>query len=436
MSNPETVYRRHASSEGSIADPQDEPLAARLRCLRWDAEGDRRLAAMSPACWTMLAATLEERAGLSLLARRVQRAGIKPPADVAQKLRANGLVLAVRNLQSRIALADTIKATNSPALLLKGVDLADRLYGNPAHRPMGDVDFLVHGQDAMAYHHHLLAKGFSARNAPDAATRSASWQRHVYYVAPPGGAALPFELHWRLANEKGSRFVDLAGIWARSLPHAEFGPLARVMSPEDLFVYLCLHLKDHVFEGPLTNLWDIAEMLECPRLPLDWDILWQRAREWRLVETVRITLHMVTRTLGVPTRHLSEWSPDASLETLFPDGLLLLGQHSDSMSHAGARLGQVLSSKTRWRDRLTALAQGLVPSRLEIRLRYGRVDQNAWDDIRSYLRRWRSIGVMKAGVLSSWLRRDSDMRPRIDRITRLKAHLDDHAEIGDTNRPS
>jgi len=383
---------------------------------------------MSPASWPALIAALEKGAGLSLLARRLRRAGITPPAEVALALKRNGLALAVRNLQSRIALAEAIRATGKPALLLKGVDLADRVYGNAAHRPMGDVDFLVHDEDAMAYHEHLLAQGFEARNAPDAVTRTAAWQRHVYYAPPPGGVQLPFELHWRLANEKGSRSVDLAGVWARSLPHAEFGPLARVMSAEDLFLYLCLHLRNHAFEAPLTNLWDIAELLECPALPLDWDIVWQRTAEWRLTETVRITLHMLQKTLGVPVSHLSDWTPDAALESLLPDGLALLGRHSPSMPYAGARLGQLLSSGAGWRDRGRALAHGLVPPRLEIRLRYGRVDQGLADDIRSYVRRWRSVGLAKLTMVSAWLRGERDVRGRFDRIARLRAHLDDPAD--------
>jgi len=299
---------------------EHRPADADLRCLRWDIEGDRLLAALTPGAWDRLAAALDERSGLSLLARRLRRSGIKPPPSIAQRLRAHGMALAARTLQAQAQLAAAIAATGRPALLLKGADIADRLYGNLAHRPMGDIDFLVHADNVLAYHTHLLAAGFSASGAPDAEIQAASWQHHLFYAAPGGGMRLPFELHWRLSKGKHGEAIDLSGIWDRSLPHARFGTDARIMAPEDLFLYLCLHLRHHLFETPLTNIWDIAELIESEAIRLDWPVAWDRAREWQLEETVRITLYLVTTTLGVPTAHLSDWTPDPALARLLPNG--------------------------------------------------------------------------------------------------------------------
>jgi len=406
---------------------RDDTAGTLIRCLRWDEEGDQRLATMSPASWTDLIGVLEHKAGLPLLARRLKRAAIVPPPEVAAKLRPNGLALAVRNLQSRIALAKAIRAAERPALLLKGIDLAERLYRNPAHRSMGDVDFLVHEFDAMAYHHHLTLQGFRARHAPDAAARSVEWQRHAYYAAPAGAIHLPFELHWLLANGKDGKTIDMAGIWSRSQPHATMGPHGRIMAPDDLFLYLCLHLKNHAFEAPLINLWDIAELIEDPELPLDWGNIWQLAAEWRLMEAVRITLYLITKTLGVQTRHISDWSPDASIEELLPDGLALIGRHSASMPIVGARVGLLLAPNISLGKRVRALARGVFPSRLEIRLRYGEVDQGTFADFRSYWRRLRTIGRDKMVAVGAWMRGDGDLRHQVGRISRLRAHMEDAA---------
>jgi hypothetical protein len=313
-------------------------------------------------------------------------------------------------------------------MLLKGIDLAERLYRNPGHRPMGDVDFLVRDDDAMAYHDYLVGHGFRARHAPDATTRSVEWHRHVYYSPPPDPAQLPFELHWLLANGTAGRAIDMEGIWARSLPHSEQGELARVMAGDDLLLYLCLHLRNHAFEAPLTNLWDIAELVECDALKLDWETIWVRASEWGLTESVRIALYLVSKTLGSETRHISDWVPDADLERVLPDGLALLGRHSTDMPIAGARLGTLLSDHSGWRRRWQALARGLIPSRLEVRLRYGHPDQGLFGDLQSYWRRLHTIGGERLAATLSWATGKRDLRGRINRIARLRAHLEQSAE--------
>jgi len=202
-----------------MAEHRASNADADLRCLRWDAEGDRRLAALTADDWNRLAVALDGGAGLSLLARRLRRAGVEPPAAIAGRLRAHAMALAARTLQAQAQLATMIAATGRPALLLKGVDLADRLYGNLGHRAMGDIDFLVQPDDALAYHAQLLAAGFEASAAPDAAMRAVSWQHHTLYAPPAGPMRLPFELHWRLeGGEHGDR-IDLSAMWDRSLPH-------------------------------------------------------------------------------------------------------------------------------------------------------------------------------------------------------------------------
>ncbi|WEK00390.1 MAG: nucleotidyltransferase family protein [Candidatus Sphingomonas phytovorans] len=396
---------------------------AALRCLRWDSEGDRRLAGLTDADWPDLFALVERGAGLSLLARRLRRARLQPPAPFAARLRAHGMAVAARTLQARSLVAEAIAATGRPMLLLKGIDLADRLYGNLGHRQMGDVDFLVKDEDAMAYHASLVTLGFNAAAVPDAAMRSADWQHHLIYTTP-NPSQLPLELHWRLAGDRHGALIDIAGIWSRSLAHDALPPGARMMAPEDLFLYLCLHLQHHLFEAPLTSLWDIAELLDHPALPLDWRIIDTRAEAWALTDTVRLTLHLVTQTLGVPTQHLLDGAADPATTALLPEGLASLGLYSGSATIVGARLGQALAGESGWRVRCGTLLRGLVPPRLEVRTRYGRPDQGFWGDLRSYVVRFRAISRGKSAVLLSWMINKDGIRRSMTRTNRLRVHLD------------
>jgi hypothetical protein len=400
-----------------------DEAAALLGCLRWDAAGDSRLAALTQEEWPGLLAEAERDVGLSLLARRLRRASLRPPAPVASRLRAHGMAVAARTMQARALIGEAIAATGRPMLLLKGIDLADRLYANPGHRQMGDVDFLVKDEDAMACHAWLIARGFTASAVPDDAMRAIEWQHHLIY-APPGGSGLPFELHWRLAGGRLDSAIDMDGIWSRGLPHSALPDGARVMAPEDLFLHLCLHLQHHVFEVPLTSLWDIAELADCPALPLDWRIIRERAAAWGLYETVTATLHLVEQMLGAPMARHWDSIPDPALAALLPETAASLGSFPAIMPIAGARLGQALASGAGWQVRGAALLRGLVPPRLEVRARYGRPDQGLWGDLRCYAIRLRTIWRSKLAVLLSWASGKDDLRHSIDRINRLRDRFD------------
>ena len=394
-----------------------------LGFLRWDGASRERLGSLSDGEWSDLVVRVERSAGIPLLARHLRRTGITPPPAIAAPLRGHTFAVAGKTLQARSVLAEALVATRRPMLLLKGIDLGDRLYGNFGHRQMGDVDFLVHGEDAMAYHAHLVDRGFTASGVPDVEMRAAEWNHHVIY-APPGPGQLPFELHWRVADGPLGNAIDLAGIWSRSLPHPTLPPGARVMAAEDLFVYLCLHLQQHLFEVPATSLWDIAELLDCPALPLDWPVIWARAHAWGLTEGVQATLNLVTRLLGIPTRHLSDDIPDPALLALLPQGPASLGQYPAYMTFAGARLGEALAGGIGWRMRLASVWNGLLPPRHEVRTRYGRPGQSRWADLGSYTRRIAAISRGKTRLLLSWATDKGGTRRSIDRINRLRHYLD------------
>lgn len=391
-----------------------------LQCLRWDAAGEARLRTLTAAQWDELWTLVVAGSGQHLLARRLQRSGIEPPAAIAAALREQAIGIAGRTLQARALLARAIAATGRPALLLKGVDLAERLYGSLGSRPMGDIDVLVRPADAMAYHACLLDQGFTTKAEPSAEMMAGPEHHLLYFSDVPG--TMPVELHWRLGQDRFDRAVDHGSIWARAVP-VSLAEGACAMAAEDLFLYLCLHLKHHTFETPLTQLWDLAEMLESPAFVLDWEVVWSRAREWNVAEAVRIALHLLTRTLGVPTRHLSDWQPDPILAGQLPDLLPRLGTYPQSAA-ARDRFATVLSSNSPWHDRLRALRGGLFPKRIEVRANYGRPGDGRWRDLGSYARRWLHLLRVKAGTIRRLNEDGGDLRGQIDRQNALDRHLD------------
>jgi hypothetical protein len=399
-----------------------QDAAGLLTGLRWDTEGEQRLRALDAGDWDALWGVVQAGEGQHLLARRLRMAGLEAPPEIAARLRRRAMVVARRSLTGRAALLSALRATGRPMLLLKGADLAERLYGNLGVRPMCDIDFLVQPQDIPAFDSHFRANGYTPTPAPhEVLVRSRRHHHALYRHSDPNH--LPLELHWRLANDARYEAIDVAGIWARAQPHDGLAG-GLVMAPDDLFLYLCLHLKQHGFDTPLTQIWDLAEMLNATAFPLDWPTIWRRAADWHLTRTVEIALFLVHSALGVPTTHISGWTPDAELARHLPDVLAQLGRHPTADQVTGPRMPVLLSSRSSWLDRLRALRDGALPSRQEIRALYGQPGDGLWRDCLSYLRGWQHLVRRRGTAVRTALAGTPAVRAHIERVSALRRHLD------------
>ncbi len=391
-----------------------------LRCLRWDAEGTHRLRSLTAAHWVELWALLQAGEGLHFLARRLQQLDVTAPDEYVKALRAHTMAIAARNLRGRIELASAASAIGRPILLLKGVDLADRLYRNLGHRPMGDIDFLVRREDVCAYADHFRAHGYAVTPEPEAAILNSPRYHHL--VCVHGGQKTILELHWRLGEEGTDDSVDLEGIWERALRIPQFASQAFVMTPEDLFLHLCVHLSRHTFETSLTQIWDLAELIEAPHLPVDWPRALSRAQEWNALKAVRVALYCVQESLGVSTDRISDWVPDDDLHQYLPDVLQNLGRFPYSDQVAGHSIAVLLSPQSNWDLRLEAL-RAVFPPRAEMRARYGRPDDSLIDDLGSMMRHWRGLFRRKRKAVSGYFRGDPGVKTHVERVAALRLRL-------------
>lgn len=405
-----------------MRSPDERPPAADdlLACLRWEKAAEDRLSALTADEWNVLWRVIEDGAGQHLLARRLQLSGIQPPKEIAASLRAHTMAVAARNLAGRTALAAAIRETGRPALLLKGIDLAERLYGNLGLRPMGDIDFLVRREDVASYDVYLRSQGYEATpKLNDAILASKSYVHLQYRTAKKG--SLIVELHWRLAEEEIDCFVDMDKIWHRAVPSSSLAPGAYVLAPEDLLLHLCLHLKHHTFETPLTQIWDLAEILRGSSLSIDWSCVWVRAEEWNLTVAVRIALYLVSSTLGVSVDAISNWTPNASLAKLMPDVFSQLGCYPQS--DRSWRMTSLLSTQSNWKDRYRSFKDGILPPRVDIRASYGCPEDTFWNDCVCYLRRWQYLVRRYGKFLCAWLIGGGSVKAH-EREAALRRYLD------------
>lgn len=195
-------------------------------------------------------------------------------------------------------------------ILLKGAALAEAVYGNPAVRPMIDLDLLVPSRQAVAAQRTLAALGFTLM-------RPEPWpgfdRRYRYAQGYMRGAvgALHYQLglHWGLLNVPLYERVGVQEWFDRARPVSVEGADALVPAPEDHLVYLCSHAVLHHQGGSdLLRLCDVAMLIRTAGHALDWCGVVRRAVGWRLVIPVQRILSQLEElwTNTVPASVLQE----------------------------------------------------------------------------------------------------------------------------------
>lgn len=138
------------------------------------------------------------------------------------------------------------------ALPLKGPALAARLYGDVTMRSSVDLDLLVRRKDFPRAERLLSDLGFAAPAMADEYHRS--FHRGGMHVELHFGIASPFTF------PLDSFPFDLDEVWSRTQPGHFQGKPMRILSDDDLVLYLCLHGLKHGF-ARMIWIADIARAL-------------------------------------------------------------------------------------------------------------------------------------------------------------------------------
>lgn len=237
------------------------------------------------------------------------------PAALASAVAADYYAAARRYVRFAERLAEALaalRAADVPVVVLKGMALAEPLYGNPALRPMEDIDLLVGRHDVERTRIALGSIGYPppASFAEDRRRRAASMFTRA---EADGGPPARIDVHWSLVDAKSS---PVAGRWAdgvrERVHHAEIGNgVMTVLAPIDALLHACVHLT--VNHGLLGLLWrlDIALMVRCWADAFDWDRVVATAAESRLNGIVYAALRCSQATLGgeIPGRVLERLRP-------------------------------------------------------------------------------------------------------------------------------
>lgn len=165
-------------------------------------------------------------------------------------------------------------AAGLPAMPVKGLVIAEGIYGSLAARPCADLDVLVQPEDMPTAREVLRDLGFVQREVPGYKAlvhefHDPAWGRGA------GREHIRVELHWALWADSDRR-LGTDGLWERSVAGLLLDQPVRTLSPEDTL----LHLSIHRTRSALRLRWvaDVAELLRRHGERLDWSAYLERAR--------------------------------------------------------------------------------------------------------------------------------------------------------------
>ncbi|HPX96159.1 MAG TPA: nucleotidyltransferase family protein [Brevefilum fermentans] len=191
---------------------------------------------------------------------------------------------------------EVLHQSNIDVIGLKGLYLIDNIYDDISLRPMADLDLLLKKQD--------FSKALSILTAidyhPSTYFNVNAENIDIKHVPPLiKNQKLYLELHWSIAEGDWPFNIDVDGLWQRAVPAPIAGEDAMALSTEDLLLHLCIHFTyQHQLKGNLRGLYDFIKVFEAHQWEINWKMLFQIAKEWRVERIVALTFSLLVDLFG------------------------------------------------------------------------------------------------------------------------------------------
>jgi hypothetical protein len=256
----------------------------------------------SPLEWSLLLERAYTHGVYPLVYCNLRQLGFSAvPQMVQTELKRAYMANALRNqllAEDLARLLHLLSTAGIPAIPLKGIALAESLYGDQYTRVCADVDLLV-----PPVHCHRAIEVILSAGYPDvyhnAFFRKLALRhgRHYSFQRNDAGPSTYVELHWRLV-QYSSRDSDIVeDLWAEARLTHSCGASAYTFSPEWELLYLALHAAHHRWEG-LKWLVDLDQLCRCR--PPDWRRVEEKADRFELDLMLGPTLAVCSLLLGTP----------------------------------------------------------------------------------------------------------------------------------------
>ena len=335
---------------------------------------------LTPDAWLALVDVARTQQLAPLLYWQMRKWLPESPPGVQKTLRDLHMMASIGALLRERALRQALAALNAAGVrpgLFKGSALAFTVYPTPACRPMGDLDLWVPADEMPRAQAALESLGYVQRTK---AARPLDWQQardeEIQLFGQESGQGL-IELHWGFFpgewSHRAAR-IDRKSVQDRLRPTAVLGHSVCLLAPEDALIQLAVHtmISHHMTVNVLRGLVDIALLSQ---QGMDWAIVVDRARAWRLVTVVGCVLDAVVSLFpeagmeaaaaALRSSSVQRW---LSNRRIVPDRL----RAPQDLPPARQRFLSLLPLVDRPMDVAALLARSVWPERQWLDARYGR----------------------------------------------------------------
>jgi hypothetical protein len=283
-----------------------------------------------------------------------------------------------------------------PVIPLKGLALGETLYRHPALRPCADLDLLIRREHLERVDDLLRHLGYRRLADAHSFRFDVAYDHATLYEVTSG---VRVDLHWGLLSDPRYSWDEreAEAVWDRAVRIRVAGEEALGLCPEDLLLYLTVHLAVHHALVGLLWYYDLYLVLERWAATLDWAALSVRASRWRVRTALYFGLREVETLFGAR-------APAALMVSVQPRGpraaaMAWLLRHRAPAQRRSLEHLIALLLVDRGRDLLATLRAVLLPSSGWLEARYGGVASSRFG---YYLSHYQRLGQVmsqaKAGL--------------------------------------
>ena len=361
-----------------------------LTCLSYDMQAPpltETMRGLAPSTWQAVIELSDLHGVANLLHHRLEKAGVTPPTDQAEALKAAYFNTTARNMRVSHALAPLLSQLNIekiPVIVFKGAHLAQLVYDQIGLRDMSDVDLLFHIEDLSRVEAILLNLGYLADNP-----NRNIWKANHHFTYHHADHGLMLEVHWLVFDPRERIAIDHAVIWQRAVTVSLSGQKAYVMTLADLIPYLCAHIANHWTFVSLRMLVDIAELVCKHDQQIDWQRMAKNIREWALERPCYLVFRLTQDLFGakMPPGWPEAIKPDGFLEEIYTSAK----EHVVGMTSNGLMLPtwplSLLGQPIGLRKKLALGLKRFFPTRQSLSYRYP-ASPKSWRIYTYYPVRW------------------------------------------------
>lgn len=281
------VTRRPLHASGRSRDPVEQLAAWGIAAGGTD--DDRPWDTMLPAI------TRERLSGLAFGA--ITAGDSEPSTEALASLRAmhrEAMLVAIGVERAACEVLGALADAGITPVIHKGPSIAHTVYDDPAHRPFGDVDLLVHPADLDRAFAVLVALGYRRRYPQPRPGFDRRFGKGAAFVAADG---TEIDLHRSFAAGPFGLTIDVEEVHAARRTAAVLDGAAATMAPEHQLIATAVHAALGDRHPRVLNLRDIAQLLAVDAI--DPDAVVRAACRWKVDGPVAAAIVAAAGALGI-----------------------------------------------------------------------------------------------------------------------------------------